>query len=165
VTRVNNVCRLYAINDSTCRRMNGYRHSDGYCYFSPSNCSANYTYANCQCYMRYSTSYNKATCINFNGGYVDGICYYNSASCRHWYNWQCYNTKDRYYSSSNCSLVGGVFDGYYCFYNIFNWANWTMIVAEVRTMAHISCCCWFTFIRNYVKYFVCMWRLFSLAFK
>jgi len=55
--------------------MDGYTHSDGYCYFTPTNCST--YYVNCECYRNYSTSYTNATCINMGGVYFNGICYYN----------------------------------------------------------------------------------------
>ena len=56
--------------------MDGYWDSDGYCYFTPTNCSTYYT--GCQCFLTYSTSYTNATCANINGLYTNGRCYYNS---------------------------------------------------------------------------------------
>jgi len=38
---------------SACQQMDGYKHSGGYCYFTPSNCSSSNNtllYISCQCY-------------------------------------------------------------------------------------------------------------------
>ena len=113
--------RSAAYNGSTCQRMDGYKHSNGYCYFTPTaamqSCSTYYT--NCQCYSYWSTSYTNATCININGAYFDGHCYYNSASCYYyWKGGQCYNRRHYYYSTYSC-LSGAVRYGSYCYYNVF----------------------------------------------
>jgi len=116
VSRLCCLCRSRAYNTSTCERMDGYKHSDGYCYFTFNNCSA--YYINCRCYFYYSTSYTNATCINLRGDYVYGHCYYNNGLCLYyWYRRQCYNRLSPYHQSYNCPGVYDYSTGY-CYYNI-----------------------------------------------
>lgn len=115
--------RSRAYNSSACLRMDGYVHSDGYCYYTPNRCSLNRYYASCQCYNYYTTSYTNATCINIRGSYYNGRCYYNSSSCCCYsVNGQCYNRMTSYSSYSSCRRLGGYYYGSYrrrCYYNVF----------------------------------------------
>jgi len=119
--RVCCLCRSQGYTANTCRPIDGYLHSDGYCYFTPSNCSSTLYHANCRCYRYRSTSYSRETCVNLAGYYFDAGCYNNgTGSCyRYWYDGQCYNRRSSYMSSSRCIQRDGVHSGYYCYYNSF----------------------------------------------
>lgn len=95
--------------------MHGYHHSDGYCYFTPYKCSTNYI--NCQCYASSSMSYTNATCINVNGAYQNGICYYSESCPYYSFNEQCYNSRRKPGYYGQCGLEA--YDGQYCYYNSF----------------------------------------------
>jgi len=57
------LCRSLSYNASMCRQMDGFKHSDGHCYFTPANCSDNsMDYDNCQCYRYRTTYYTHASC-------------------------------------------------------------------------------------------------------
>jgi len=109
-------CRSRAYNASKCRQIDGYKHSDKYCYFTPTNCST--YYINCRCYSYYSTSYSIPTCINMDGTYVNARCYYNTRPCPYyWYRGQCYNSFSSNLRSFTCPGVYEYNTGY-CYYNI-----------------------------------------------
>jgi len=115
ISRLCCLCRSRAYNASVCKQMDGYTHSDKYCYFTPTNCST--YYINCQCYLFYSTSYTMGTCKNIRGAYFNGRCYYNNELCPYyWYMGQCYNVLSAYHRSYSCP---GVFDYStgYCYYD------------------------------------------------
>jgi len=94
--------------------MDGHSDSDGYCYYTPNNCSK--YYANCQCYSYYSASYTNATCINMRGVYVNGRCYHNGYCLYFWFREQCYTRFSTYYVSYSCPGVYDYTSGY-CYYN------------------------------------------------
>jgi len=62
------------------------------CYYNePRNCTVGY-YERCTCYPHRSTTYNNYTCLNIDGLYRNGHCYYQQFNCRMYsVNGQCYS--------------------------------------------------------------------------
>ena len=143
-------CRYYSRNSqcykyreantsrSYCSALAGYRayERDNFrrysyvCYFNEVNCS---NWINGKCYIRFSASYNKATCASIGGFYSqnDDGCYYNSSICSYWMDGQCYDKRYSGWTRSQCNQVNGHYymysyyarcyiSNYYCPYVIMS---------------------------------------------
>jgi len=82
------------------------------CYFNEFNCRHR---VNNQCYIRFSASYNEATCASIGGYYSqnDSRCFYNSSTCNYWKGGQCYDTYYFGWSASECFDANGYYYSYY----------------------------------------------------
>jgi len=81
------------------------------CYFDEFNCSH---WISNQCYLRFSESYNEATCTSIRGYYSqnDNGCFYNSTNCNYWQQGQCYDKYFTRWSTSECGEANGYFNSY-----------------------------------------------------
>jgi len=80
------------------------------CFHNEVNCSH---WINNQCYLRFSESYNEATCASIRGYYLQNNgCYYNSTSCNYWLQGQCYDRYFTNWSASQCREANGYFNSY-----------------------------------------------------
>jgi len=78
------------------------------CYYNEFNCSR---WLNDQCYSRFSSSYNKGTCIAIGGYYSEDNqgCYFNSFHCRIPLAGQCYDRSYEDWSRSECDEAVGYY--------------------------------------------------------
>ena len=78
------------------------------CYYNNFNCS---NWIDNVCYLRFTTSYNLATCSVIGGYYSqdEQACYYNSTTCNYWMGGQCYYRYYYRWSRIECEKVHGYY--------------------------------------------------------